>query len=87
MFENSVPDLGQDAAAAPAVRVRHECLRRLERPQEAGQQENDRLGAVAVAVDVRAHAGDDHVGEGVVAGEARDDVQAALKRDGGLAFN
>ena len=71
-----VPDLSQDAAAPLAVR--RDPLR-LERPQEAGQQERHRLGAVAAAVDVRAHAGEDQVGERVVAAEAGEDVRAALK--------
>ena len=72
----SVPDLSQDPA--PSLPVPRQPLR-LERVQESGEDEGDGLGAVPEAVDVRAHAGEDHVGERVVAAEAGENVRAALK--------
>ena len=73
----AVPDLIQDSAPSLSV-VPHESLR-LERLQEPREEERDGLGAVPEVVDVRPHAGDDHVGEGVVTGEAGYYVRAALK--------
>ena len=72
----AVPDLIQDSA--PSLSAPQESLR-LERLQEPREEERDRLGAVPEVVDVRPHAGDDHVGEGVVTGEAGYYVRAALK--------
>ena len=72
----SVPDLSQ--YPAPSLPVPRQPLR-LERVQEAGEEDGDGLGAVAETVDVRTHAGEDQVGERVVAAEAGEDVRAALK--------
>ena len=75
-FCDAVPDLSQDSA--PSLSALHEsfCFQRL---QEPGEEERNRLGAVPEVIDVRSDAGDDYVGEGVVAGEARYDVRATLK--------
>ena len=72
-----IPDLSQHPASS-LFPVPRQPLR-LERVQEAGEEDGHGLGAVPEAVDVRAHAGEDQVGERVVAAEAGEDVRAALK--------